>query len=171
MNNVFLPADALLIWHEWAPTFAVGVLALIFVYALVRFAVSGSSGAAARFINGRSLRADLLVGLLLVGAVPAIALGVLLAERSANLRHDRMASRLEQASAAVAREVNQFMDKHVAGVATAASAVSVAGQRDSETLTRWLLLYHDIYSDFLTMLSANENGDIVTATSNMAGFL
>ncbi|MEM9057814.1 MAG: diguanylate cyclase [Pseudomonadota bacterium] len=139
--------------------------------AIARFVASGSDGAAARFFNGRSLRRDLVLGLLLVGTAPALALGIFLAERSAGLREARLADRLEESALAVAGEVERYMDKHEAGVATAASAVSLSGSRDREALTRWLLVYHGVYGDFLTMLSADAAGDIVTATSNMTGFL
>ena len=101
----------------------------------------------------------------------AAALGLMLAERSAHLRHERMSIRLEEAAVSMAYAVEYFMDKHLAGVDGAAQAVARGGRYDRDALTDWLLLYHDIYPDFLTMLSAEADGDIVAATSNMTGFL
>ncbi|NNF16768.1 MAG: hypothetical protein HKN70_08465 [Gammaproteobacteria bacterium] len=82
-----------------------------------------------------------------------------------------MMGRLEETATAMARSIDQFIDKHRAGVMTAASAASAAGNFDRPGMTRWLLLYHKIYADFLTMLSADSAGNITTATSNMTGFL
>ncbi|MGD8978165.1 MAG: diguanylate cyclase [Gammaproteobacteria bacterium] len=163
--------DAVLFWHDWAQTLAVGLLGLVFAYAMVQYAAAGSVGAAARRLTGGSLRAALLIGLTLVGTVPAAALGLMLAERSAHLRHDRMSVRLEEAAVSMAHAVDHFMDKHLAGVNGAAQAVTRGGRYDRASLADWLLLYHDIYPDFLTMLSADADGNIVAATSNMTGFL
>ena len=167
----FFLTDAILFWHDWAQTLAVGLLVLVFVYAMVQVAAAGSGGAIARRLTGGSLRAALLIGLTLVGTVPSAALGLMLAERSAHLRHERMSVRLEEAAVSMSYAVEHFMDKHLAGVNGAAQAVTRGGRHDRGALNDWLLLYHDIYPDFLTMLSADANGDIVAATSNMTGFL
>lgn len=169
--NPFISVDAIMFWHDWAQMLALLLLGLVVAYAITQFAAASSTGAVARRLSGRSLRAGLLIGLTLVGTVPAAALGLMLAERSAHLRHDRMSSRLQEAAVSMARAVDYFMDKHLAGVTGAAHAVIKGGRYDSEALSDWLLLYHEIYPDFLTMLSANAEGQIVAATSNMTGFL
>ncbi len=167
----YLSADSIMLWHAFAPALAMLLLALTFIFAVFQFAVAGSSGRAARFLNGGSLRVGLLAGLILASIVPAAALGLLLAERSAHLRQERIASRLEESANAIARSVDQFIDKHRAGIESAARAASAAGRFDRTALTQHLLTYHSIYDDFLTMLYAGRDGDIVTATSNMTGFL
>ncbi len=169
--NPLISADAFMLWHDWAQMLALLLLGLVLTYAIIQFVAASSSRAAARRLSGGSLRAALLIGLTLVGTVPAAALGLMLAERSAHLRHDRMSNRLEEAAVSMANAVDQFMDKHLAGVTAAAHAVIKGNRYDKDTLTDWLLLYHAIYPDFLTMLSADADGQIVTATSNMTGFL
>ena len=169
--NPFISVDAIMFWHDWAQMLALLLLGLVVAYAITQFAAASSTGAVARRLSGRSLRAGLLIGLTLVGTIPAAALGLMLAERSAHLRHDRMSNRLQEAAVSMAHAVDYFMDKHLAGVTGAAHAVIKGGRYDREALSDWLLLYHEIYPDFLTMLSANADGQIVAATSNMTGFL
>lgn len=171
MTDLLLSTDAYLIWHDWSRTLAFVVLGLGLGYALLQFALRGSGTRVARFVTGGSLRIGLVVGLTLVSIVPAAAMVLLLAERSAHLRHDRMATRLEESAVTLAGDVDQFMDKHLAAVTSAARAASNDVTRDRASLNGWLLLYHEIYDDFLTMLAADASGRIVAATSNMTGFL
>jgi len=80
--------DIVIYWNEWAPTLALFLLALVFLYAVLQFVAAGSGGRAARLLNGGSLRAGLGIGLVLAGTVPAAALGLVLSERSASQRHE-----------------------------------------------------------------------------------
>ena len=164
-------ADAMLLWHEWAPSLALGMLVVVFALAGLQFLVVGSGGVMARWLNSGSLRTGLIVAFALIATVPTAALGVLLAERSANQRHDRMADFLERNADAVAREVDHVLGKYLAGVSSAASSASSADNLDALTLSEILLLHHEIYSSFLTMLAADADGNILAATSNMTGFL
>ena len=161
----------MLLWHEWAPSMALGMLVVVFALAGLQFLVVGSGGVMARWLNSGSLRTGLIVAFALIATVPTAALGVLLAERSANQRHDRMADFLERNADAVAREVDHVLGKYLAGVSSAASSASSAENLDAPTLSEILLLHHEIYSSFLTMLAADADGNILTATSNMTGFL
>lgn len=171
MTDFSTTSSAVMLWHDWAPTLALAMLGVVFLFAVMQFAVAGSGGRAARFLNGGSLRVGIIVGLVLTGTVPAAALGLILSERSATQRQETMTDLLEDTAGSIARVVDSFVDKHVAGIATAAKSISAAGRFDTATLTQALLTYHDAYSDFLTMLSANQQGTIVAATSNMTGFL
>ncbi|MDX1515184.1 MAG: diguanylate cyclase [Woeseiaceae bacterium] len=158
-------------WHEWTSVFAYSILVLLVAFAAVQLVISMNGSWASRLFRNNSLRGSLIVGLALLGAVPVIALGAFLAERSAHERVERIAERMEERARAVSFSIDQFIDKHLSGVASAASAISRYERFDSEQMTLWLLLYHRVYSDFLTMLKADASGNIVTATSNMTGFL
>ena len=164
-------ADAFLTWHDWARALGFALLAWGLAYAVVQLMSARARPMSAGWFTGGSLRGGLVVGLVLVATVPTAALGLFLAERSAHLRHDRIAVRLEEAVVATAASVDQFLDKHQAAVTSAANSVGGDGRVGRDELTRWLLVYHDVYRDFLTMLSADADGRIVTATSNVAGLL
>ncbi len=155
--------------HVWAPRMAYGLLLLLLVWAVLRFVVPVSHYT--RLTGRGTLRGSLVLGLALVATVPLLSLGVILAERSAHARIDRIAARAEEAAAMSAFSVDQFIDKHVSGMTSAASAISSSGDDDMSRMPAWLRQYHRVYDDFLTMLYADRSGDIKTATSNMSGFL
>lgn len=171
ISSSFVTLETFLAWHDWARALAFMLLALGLLYAVLQFVLARSPRRIARMLSGGSLRTGLVVGLTLAGALPALTLALLLSERSAHLRHDRMAIRLEETAAATSRSIDQFIDKHVAAVTSTASSVSATGDFGSDSLTQSLLRYHDVYTDFLTMLSADSGGNIVAATSNMTGVL
>jgi len=161
----------LLPWHSWANTIAYALLGTLLLFAIFHFSIAAGNNTLNRIVRGGTLRRSLVVGLSLVGSLPVLALGIILAERSAHARVERTAHRMEETAASVSYAIDQFIDKHVSGVTSAASAISTANTFDESQMTRWLLLYHRVYGDFLTMLNADADGDIVAATSNMTGFL
>ena len=119
----------------------------------------------ARAFAGRSLRTSTLLATIMVGTVPALAMAVVLAERASNLRHGQIQTRLVDTADAAAAAVTSMLDKQRAGIASAARAVSVQNNAQSVPLTQWLMLFHGIYDDFLTMLATDAKGNIVAATS------
>lgn len=165
MNEHLLAENPLLSWHHWAPLLALTLLALLFAYAVLQFVVAGSGGPASRFLNGGSLRNGMIVGVVFVGTIPVIALALLLTERAAQLRQARTADLLQETAALVARVVDITIDKHVAGVSGAASAVSASGAFEPDALAEMLAIYHRTYGDFLTMLATDADGNIVAATT------
>lgn len=171
MSKPGFSVDTFLAWHEWVRVAALVLLILVLLYALLQLVVPGIRGHAARAWNGGSLRLRLITGLLLVGTIPALALGLLLSERSAHQRMDRLGGRLEETAVAMARSVDQFIDKHRAGISTAASTISADDDLTPERLGELLLIYHAVYSDFLTMLCAGADGKVFTASSNIGGVL
>jgi diguanylate cyclase (GGDEF)-like protein len=171
MSDLFFTTDVFLLWHDWSRTLALVVLGLGLVYALLQVRIGRGGGRVTRLLTGGSLRQGLVLGLVLVSVVPSAAMVLLLSERSAHQRHDRIGTRLEGSAEGVASAVDQFLDKHLAAITVAARAISAEQPEDRESLTSSLLLYHGIYDDFLTMLIADAEGQIVTATSNMSGTL
>lgn len=160
-----------LAWHHSAGLLAVGLLVFVAILVALQFAFSKSDGRSARYLSGGSLRTGLIVAFLLIGTLPTLALGVLLAERSAHLRYDNLANQLERNSVAVAWDINQFLEMYSAGIQTAAATVSESAKHEADSLTRTLLLTHKSYSNFLTMLATDRRGQVIAATSNMSGFL
>ena len=156
-------------FHVWAPWLAYGLVLLLLIWSVARLLLPGSR--LARPVRRGKLRNSLVVGLTLVATIPLLSLGVILAERNAHARIDRIAARAEEAAAISAFSVDQFIDKHVSGMTSAASAISTSGDSDESRMPAWLRQYHRVYGDFLTMLYADRNGDIKAATSVMSGFL
>lgn len=169
--DVMSVAQALVPLHRLTTAFAFTIFGVLLLLAAIQFSMSSKGNRVSQLFRNTSLRGTLIVGLSLIGALPVFALGAFLTERSAHERITRVAQRMEERNANVSFSIDQFIDKHVAGINSAASAISASQQLDQESLTNSLLLYHRIYGDFLTMLFADKNGDIVTATSNMSGFL
>ncbi len=162
-------AELLLTWHEWVRFVAILLLAGLALFAIVELAASSERSRLARLSRKHSLRAHLTFGLALVGTVPVLALMFLLTERSAELRLERLAGRINETAGSMAYAVNHYLDKHVAGINATASAMSADGDISRGALAQALLLHHAVYTDFLTMLAANAAGDIIAATSLMDG--
>ncbi len=167
--DAVLTADILLAWHEWLVFSAVLLLGGLGLFALLQFSAAGRDGNLARFSARHSLRSRLTLGLVLTGTIPALALIMLLTERSGQLRLERLSLRLEEAASSIAHAVNHHLDKHVSGISSVASAISDSGDLSPKSIERALLLYHAVYRDFLTTLATNSDGDIVAATNAMSG--
>ena len=136
MADALNSANLLLTWHEWVRVISFCVLGLGILYAVYEYFMASRSESRRRRSRRNSLRMRIAVGLTVVGVVPAVSLGLFLAERSAHLRQERLMDRLEESAIASARAVNQFIDKHRSGVLTAASAASTSGEFDRESLTK-----------------------------------
>jgi diguanylate cyclase (GGDEF)-like protein len=162
-------AETLLTWHESVGLVAFLLLAGLTLFAVFQFAAFSTQSSLARLSRRQSLRSRLTFGLTLVGTIPVLALMFLLTERSAELRLERLSGRITETAGSMAYAVNRYLDKHIAGIDSIASSVSADRNFSRESLTESLLLHHAVYTDFLTMLIANESGDIVTATSLMDG--
>lgn len=169
ITDAILSADALVTWHGWLKVVAVLLLAGLGIFALLQFVAAGERSKWSRFGARHSLRSRLTVGLVLAGTIPALALIMLLTERSGQMRLERLSGRLEETATSMAYAVDHYIDKHVAGIWSAASAISDGGDFSPEALERNLILYHAVYTDYLTMLATNENGDIMAATNFMSG--
>jgi len=169
ITDAVLTAEVLLTGHEWLEVSAVVLLAGLGLFALLQFSAADQNSTLARFSARHSLKSRLTIGLVLVGTIPALALIMLLTERSGQLRLERLAVRLEETASSMAYAVDRYLDKHVSGIASAASAISGSGELSVNSVERSLLLYHAVYDDFLTTLATNSNGDIVAATNAMSG--
>ena len=169
IKDAILTAEIFLTWHEWLEVGAVVLLAGLGLFALLQFAAADQNSTLARFTARHSLKSRLTVGLVLVGTIPALALIMLLTERSGQLRLERLSVRLEETASSVAYAVDRYIDKHVSGIESVASAISDSDELSPESIERALLLYHAVYKDFLTTLATNSAGDIVAATNSMSG--
>lgn len=171
LADAILTADVLLIWHGWLEIVAILLLAGLALFALLQFAATDKTSVLARYSSSHSLRTRLTIGLVLAGTIPALALIMLLTERSGQMRLERLSLRLEETAGAIAYAVDRYLDKHVAGISSVASSIGDSGDLSAASYERSLLLHHAVYSDFLTMLATNAEGDIIAATDFMSGSL
>jgi len=171
MAEFLFSANAFFLWHNLAQFAAYGLLAGLLLFVVLQLVLARGGGLPFGRLHGGSLRTALFIGLLLIGIVPAAALGVLLSERSAHLRHDRLETRIEESAAAAAHSVDRFIDKHRTGIVSAAATINGAGNFDPNSLQDAMMRFHAIYGEFLTMLCTDEAGDIVAATSKLGGAL
>ena len=167
--DAILTADILLTWHSWLEIVAMLLLVALLLFALLQFAATDKSSMLARFSSSHSLRTRLTIGLVLAGTIPALALIMLLTERSGQMRLERLSVRLEETAGSMAYAVDRYLDKHVAGVSSVASAISDSEDISAISFERSLLLHHAVYGDFLTMLATNARGDILAATDLISG--
>ena len=156
-------------WHDSAQWVAIALLACLLFFAGAQYLRARHASPVFRRLGGDSLASAIGVGVVLLGLVPTIALVMLLSERSADLRHERMEMRIEEMASAVANSVERFIDKHVSGITAAASSINTSRDFDTASVQEFLLLYHEIYADFLTMLGTDERGNIIAASSRLDG--
>lgn len=156
------------LWHGWVSVLACALLLALFVYALAHHTYVRTAYWRLRWMVRASLRQDLAIGLVLMSSLPLLALGLLLTERSAQLRGDRITMHIEDLAATLAQDVDQFIALNWSGIDSAAQAIARANRFDEQSLSGWLQTYHGVYHDFLTMLATNETGDIVAATARTA---
>ncbi|MDH3616841.1 MAG: hypothetical protein OEQ90_10270 [Gammaproteobacteria bacterium] len=79
-------------WHEWVPVVAYMLLGSLGLFALFQFVASDQNSILAKVTMKQSLRSRLIIGLALVGTIPILALILLLSERSAHLRMERLSN-------------------------------------------------------------------------------
>ncbi len=171
MTDSFFTLRLFLDWHDSVQWFSFGLLGALLVLATLQFVRSRRTTAGLRWFGGKSLGTSIGVGAVLLGLIPIVALVVLMTERSAYMRHDRMETRIEEMAIAVAHSVERFVDKHVSGMTSAASSINASGDFSAASIQGSLLLYHEIYGDFLTMLGTDAKGDIIAASSRLDGVL
>lgn len=171
ISESILSVDVLLTWHEYVRLVAYVLLGGLGLFALFQFVAADKRGVLARYSSAGSLRSRLISGLVLVGTIPVLALMLILIERSAHLRMERLSNRIDETAGSMAYAIDRYLDKHVAGIASAAAAISDAEDFSPATISRSVLRYHAVYEDFLTTLGTNASGDIVAATSSMRGSL
>ena len=96
--DAILTAEVLVTWHGWLKVIAVLLLAGLAVFALLQFSVARPGSTLARFGTRYSLRSRLTIGLVFAGTIPAVAVIMLLTERSGQMRLERLSGRLEETS-------------------------------------------------------------------------
>lgn len=149
----------------------VALLAVLGLMAFAQWRVDSSSTAARHW---RPLAADALRGavvrsLALLTVIPAFALALLIGARVLDDERARDTRIVTDAAQSVAAQIDAYVARHVAGVRGAAEAVAIDGRTDEGRLDTWLLRFHPIYPDFLTMIVVAGDGRVLAGTFAHAG--
>ncbi len=116
-----------------------------------------------------SLRGRVAVGFILVATLPLISLGIVLTERDAHGQLEYIATNLRGEAADLSQEIAHLLDKNLGSMVSLASHIESRGDKSKESLNLWLRAQHSTNPDFLTMLAANRDGQIVVATGRIDG--
>ena len=150
---------------------ALALLAVLAVVAASQLAADGRSTRAVwlRGLASATLRGGVTRSVAVLAIVPALTLTVMTASHRAEdrLRNDRML--IAESAGSAAAQVEAFLARHVTGVRSAAETLSLGGEPDAARIRQWLLKYHPIYPDFLTMLTADASGLIRSGSRYVDG--
>ena len=160
-------ADSLVATWSHMPATAT-LLAAILLLALLAYAIALASGfRIRRWLTGdaspRSLHSTLAIGLFLMTTLPMISLALVMADRSERAQKDLASDRLDATATGIAASLDQIIDKQLTGMVEVARNIERSGSMAPDELFEWLALHNTIYDDFLTMLVANADGEVVVA--------
>lgn len=159
-----------LTWIDFGSAIAAALFGLLVLYTLLLAAAARRRPLPGlRWLAGKTLHRDLTIGLSLLALLPALALGLVLAERAAEQREERAASLLSETTRVAGTRLDALFTEHRNAMAALASSIARAQRFDRTSLAEWLEAHHAIYRDYLTTLAADASGDIVAATALMDG--
>ncbi len=112
-----------------------------------------------------TVRQRLLVGLCIVGIAPALSIPVILAAGSAGAAQQEAAAQLGGALQPIVANLNQQVEQQIARIRKFAGQLGAQEQIGRASLARWLQHFHDMNPELVTMLVADEKGQILAATA------
>ncbi len=110
-----------------------------------------------------SLRSQLLSGFALAVSLPMVALALVGGNSYLQRERAEAADRQQEAARAVRLQVEAHLTGHAQALASLAATIQESGHFERSTLHRWLARYHAAYPGFLTMLVADDAGDLLAA--------
>ncbi len=111
------------------------------------------------------LRHQIWKGFILFTMIPLMLLTLVIGQGEARDQEEETAYRMHEAASAIARNVDDYLDKHEKAVAALALMMQEAPQYDVTTSTRLLQQQHAQYNGFLTMLTTDAQGQILGRSS------
>lgn len=157
-------------WIELGPEIAAALFGLFALYTLALLAATLRKrlpGLA--WLGGHTLHRDLTLGLALLALVPALALTLVLAARAAAQAEQRAAATLHDMALGLTSQLDELFGEHRKDLAVLAQTLGAVGALEADPVAAALESHHSVYDDYLTMLVANAEGTIVTATALVAG--
>jgi PAS domain S-box-containing protein len=116
-----------------------------------------------RPVERRPLRATVFHGLVLMATLPLLLLGIMHGRTLAERLQTEAANRLQEATRAIGRNIDDYLIKHREAVISLAGSLQQTGNSQTEVLNQWLRRYHSIYDGFITMLVANKEARLMGA--------
>ncbi len=157
------PSVEALLFALWIPLSLLACLGLMTLAQLTVDRRHRSSGWV-RSIASSTLRGGVARSVIVLAVAPGLALTLLLASKRLADKEAYESGLLIEAAHGAARQVDVFLARHTAGVRSAAEAIELDNRPSVDRTGQWLLRYHPIYPDFLTMLVSDTTGTVVTAS-------
>ncbi len=119
--------------------------------------------ASAYQVEPRLLRRQLFQGFVSIATVPVLFLSVIHANFHSSEMEIEAGNRLRESSQAISQNVDEYLDKHVSAIISAAQAIENKGSFETEDLNHYLEKTHEVYDGFLTMMVANKEATLIAA--------
>jgi two-component system, sensor histidine kinase len=108
-----------------------------------------------------TLRYQIWKGFVLFTTIPLLLLTIVIGHRDSRQQEATAAQRLQEAASAIARNVDDYLDKHEKAIVLLATTMQETPQYDAITINRLLAQQHHRYDGFITMLATDAEGRIV----------
>jgi signal transduction histidine kinase/DNA-binding NarL/FixJ family response regulator/HPt (histidine-containing phosphotransfer) domain-containing protein len=109
----------------------------------------------------KPLRSTLFYGFILTATLPLLALSLINGRSYAASRQADTGHRLSEAAASISRNVDDYLFRHQQAMQTLALTLGQEERLTTERTNQWLTRYIKIYDGFLTMLAANQTGQLI----------
>ncbi len=107
------------------------------------------------------LRSQIWKGFVLLTTIPLMVLTLLIGQRESHQQEAEAAHRLQEAARAIARNIDDYLDKHEKAIALLATTMQETPRYDTATLNRLLAQHHARYGGFITMLTTDAEAGIL----------
>lgn len=152
------------------PPLAIALFLLLVLYTI---ALLGTTSRARipglGWLKRHSLYGDLVLGLGLLATIPAVAVALVLTSRSSSQEAEHTMQLLNESTAGIAARLELFLENQMTAIESLADSIHRAGRFDRTSLSEWLESHHAMNPDYLTMLIAGAQGDIITTTTLVHG--
>jgi signal transduction histidine kinase/DNA-binding response OmpR family regulator len=119
--------------------------------------------ASAYHVEPRLLRRQLFQGFVSIATVPILFLSVIQANFHSREMEIEAGNRLRESSQAISQSVDEYLNKHVGAIVSAAQAIENKGSFKTEDLNHYLEKTHEVYDGFRTMMVANKEATLIAA--------
>src|SRR5688572_1405452 len=110
-----------------------------------------------------SLRRRTRLAFLALATIPALTIAAAVGVASYRFNVQRTEVAIAGTAAAVARDVETWLEKHRAAVALAAAAPGLDANYTEDSLLTWLRVLRDQYPTFLTALATDAEGTVIAS--------
>ncbi len=111
--------------------------------------------------NEPLLRSQIWKGFVLLTTIPLMMLTILIGQRESRQQEAGAVHRLQEAARAIARNIDDYLDKHEKAIVLLATTMQETPRYDTATLNRLLAQHHARYGGFITMLATDAEAEIL----------